>query len=82
MDERTHYATMQAFASGVRAIVAAIQAGGPAIILPRIGRGPISDPLPDLTEDEVRKDIWGRSERHVNNMQDCIDFIGERMSDE
>ncbi len=80
MDERTHFGSMQTFGWGVRAIVAAIQATGPAIILPKIGLGPITAPLPDLSEDEVRMEMWSRCEGHLQLMQEGIDFIGNRMS--
>ncbi len=68
----------QIFGYGVRAVVAALQAAGPAELLPTIGVG-FGSPGGGchLSQVQVRRELWDRSQRHLDLMQESIDYEGE-----
>lgn len=72
--EQRNRAALQAVGWGVRAIVDAIQAAGPACNLPKISQGTITNPIRDYTEDEVRRELNRRCHRKLEFMQEHIDF--------
>lgn len=77
----------QMFSAGVRCLHAAIQATGPAVLLPEIERGSYRDgdgttQFETLSEVENRREVWARSMRHLDFMQECVDTIGSKVEDE
>lgn len=77
----------QMFSAGVRCLHAAIQATGPAVLLPNVERGVGENEdgttrFEPQTEDENRREAWARSMRHLDFMRECVDAIGSRVEDE